>query len=188
MVKLSDDDGFLTSGTAGRWQPLSDDEDGRAPRPRGSRAPDDPTLEPIGPPLGISASVQGDAILRALLPMPLRVMIKAWPYVIGLVLVANLLIIFVLHRIWGDGNAFKMNQIDLANAGFCAKPYDLWGNGDISILVPLIALPEALRLRRFCLHASDSTFSAPLADLYSSISLFTPHSWQTTARSAARSR
>lgn len=53
--------------------------------------------------------------------------------------------------------------------------------------MPLLALPEALRLRRFCLHDSDKTFSAPLADLYSSISLLTPESWQRTlALSAGR--
>jgi len=173
----------------GRWQPLSEDEEYShkiSMRPTRSQRPDE-EFEAIGPPLGVSAAVQGDIVLRALIPAPLRATIALWPYVTGIVLVANVLIVIVLHRIWGDGNAFKMNVIDPANAAFCAKPYDLYRSGDVSILVPLLALPEALRLRRFCLHATDGTFSAPLADLYSSISLFTPQSWQATlAVSASR--
>ncbi|KAG8460167.1 hypothetical protein KFE25_014312 [Diacronema lutheri] len=174
-------DGFLglEEDGGGRWHPLGHDEEAR-PRGTRTREDSDATREPIGPPSGVNASVQGDAILRALLPAPLRLMIQLWPYLIGVVLFATLIIVFVLHQVWGQGHAFQMNVIDPANAAFCAKDYDWYRNGDVAILVPLLALPEALRLRRFCLHASDATFSAPLADLYSSISLLTPESWQRT--------
>jgi hypothetical protein len=175
------EDGFLgIDAGGGRWQPLDNDEEGGPPRARATRADEAYQREPIGPPTGITASVQGDAILRTLLPLPLRTMIFAWPYLIGVVFLANLIILFVLHQVWGQGHAFRMNRIDPANESFCQRPYDWYRNGDISLLVPLIALPEALRLRRFCLHASEQTFSAPLADLYSSISLLTPESWQRT--------
>lgn len=103
LMEKTQDDGMLGST---RWQPLSDDEEGR--RPARSQRPDE-ELEPIGPPLGVSAAVQGDAILRALLPMPLRTMIFLWPYLIGVVLVANCLIVYILHQIWGEGNAYRMN-------------------------------------------------------------------------------
>lgn len=117
-------DGFLglEEEGGGRWQAIGDEDGAPGARPRRG---DDPALrEPIGPPSGVNASVQGDAILRALLPAPLRLMIQTWPYLIGAVLFANLMIVFVLHRVWGQGHAFKMNVIDPANAAFCAKPYD----------------------------------------------------------------
>mmetsp|Transcript_18844 Transcript_18844/g.48049 ORF Transcript_18844/g.48049 Transcript_18844/m.48049 type:complete len:538 (-) Transcript_18844:580-2193(-) len=178
-------DGFLgmsagDESAGGRWQPLGADEEG-TPRARASRVREEEGMrEPMGPPSGVTASVQGDAILRTLLPLPLRMMIFVWPYLIGVVLVANVLMIFVLHQVWGQGHAYKMNIVDPANAAFCMREYDWYRNGDFMILIPLLALPEALRLRRFCLHTTDNTFSAPLADLYSSISLLTPESWQRT--------
>lgn len=120
-------DGFLGMSDqeegGGRWQPLEGDEEGPSGT-RARRAREEEMREPLGPPSGVNASVQGDAILRMLLPKPLRMMIQLWPYVIGVVLFANLIIVFVLHQVWGQGHAFKMNVIDPANAAFCAVPYD----------------------------------------------------------------
>jgi len=190
-------DGFLgldqgNSGS-GRFQPVGSSEnyaDAEGGGPNLLRPDNEDSSavfsEPIGPPQGVTASVQGDHILRALLPLPIRVMVQIWPYVVTVALFGSVVIIFVLHNIWGSGHAYKRNVIEPANQEFCSKPYDWYRNGDVTILIPLIALPEVLRLRRFCLHSNAQTFSAPLADLYSSVSLLTPESWQRSLYTSAK--